>query len=80
MTPIWRADWELEKPVGPFHDVEGIIRNAVKDLNNVTVVRCFDMVPKDTDLFADLRLHPNDEGFDHYFRNLYQAVSEAIAD
>lgn len=80
MTPIWRADWQLEKPVGPFHDVEAIITNAVKDLRNVKVVRCFDMVPKNTDLFADLRLHPNDAGFDHYFQNLYHAVAEAIAD
>lgn len=80
MTPIWRADWQMEKPVGPFHDVEGIIRKAVKDLKNATVVRCFDMIPKDVNLFADLRLHPNDTGFDHYFQNLYQAASEAIAD
>lgn len=80
MTPIWRADWEQEKPVGPFHDVEKIIRDAVKNLENVTVIRGFDIVPKDTNLFADLRLHPNDEGFDHYFRTLSTRVLQVIAD
>lgn len=78
MTPIWRQDWQLDKPAGLFHDVEQIIRDAVANLENVTVIRCFDMVPKDVNLFADLRLHPNDAGFDHYFRNLYQAVSEVL--
>ena len=80
MTPIWREDWQMEKPVGPFHDVEDIIRNAVKDLKNVTVVRCFDMVPKDAAFFADLRLHPNDAGFDHYFQNLHSAVLKTTTD
>lgn len=74
MTPIWRADWEQEQQVGPFHDVEQIIRDAVKDLENVTVVRCFDMVPKNVDFYADLRLHPNDAGFAHYADNLYRAI------
>ncbi len=78
MTPIWRLDWQLDKPVGPFHDVEQIIRKAVANLENVSVIRCFDLVPKDINYFADLRLHPNDAGFDHYFRNLYQAVSKVL--
>lgn len=70
LTPIWREDWQAEKPVGPFHDVEAIIRESVKDLSNVTVIRGFDHVPKDIGFFADLRLHPTDAGFDHYFNNL----------
>ena len=78
LTPIWRLDWELEKPVGPFHDVEAIIRAATADLKNVTVVRGFGLVPENTDLFADIRLHPNDSGFDYYFRNLYQTISQKI--
>ena len=78
LTPIWRLDWEMEKPVGPFHDVEEIIREAVKDLPNVAVIRGFDHVPKDTSFFADLRLHPNDAGFDHYYHNLWKEVSKVL--
>jgi len=76
LTPIWRADWQTEKPVGPFHDVEAIIRESVKELPNVTVIRGFDHVPKDTGYFADLRLHPNDAGFDHYFNNLLEKLRQ----
>jgi hypothetical protein len=76
LTPIWREDWQLEKPVGPFHDVETIIREAVSDLPNVTVIRGFDHVPKDIGFFADLRLHPNDAGFGHYFRNLLEKLRQ----
>ena len=78
LTPIWRLDWEREKPVGPFHDVETIIREAVKDLPNVTVIRGFEHVPEDIDVFADLRLHPNDIGFDHYYHNLWNKISVAL--
>ena len=78
MTPIWRADWDLEKPVGLFHDVEAIIRDAVKDLPNVTVIRCFDVMPEDIHLCADLRLHPNDTGFGYYFESLWNKLREVI--
>lgn len=76
LTPIWRLDWEQEKPTGYFHDVEEIVREAVKDIPNATVIRGFDHVPKDTDFFADLRLHPNDAGFDHYYQNLWSEITK----
>ena len=74
MTPIWRADWDQNKPVGPFHDVEVIIREAVKDLPNVKVIRCYDVMPENTHLCADLRLHPNDAGFAYYFESLWNKI------
>ena len=76
LTSIWREDWQLEKPVGPFHDVEAIIREAVRELPNATVIPGFDHVPKDTGFFADLRLHPNDAGFDHYYHNLWNEIAK----
>ena len=78
LTPIWREDWQLKKEVGPFHDVEAIIRDAVKDLPNVTVIRGFDHVPKDISYFADLRLHPNDAGFEHYYNNLLTQIKQKL--
>lgn len=29
------------------------------------------------DKFADLRLHPNDRGFDCYFQNLYEQIADS---
>jgi lysophospholipase L1-like esterase len=76
ITPIWRADWEEKKPAGPFHDVEAIIREAVKDLPNVKVIRGFDLMPENIHLCADLRLHPNDAGFAYYFESLWHRMEE----
>ncbi len=50
---------------GAFFDVEKMIRAAVADLKNITVIPGFDFVPHDTDYYADIRLHPNDEGAAH---------------
>jgi len=35
-------------------------------------------LPKEEKYFADLRLHPNDEGFKYYFENLYSEIEESI--
>lgn len=74
LTPIWRKDFQEERAFGAFAKVEEDIRNAVKDLANVTVISGFDFVPKDEKYFADFRLHPNDAGFDYYFKNLCAQV------
>ena len=78
MTPIWRKDFQAERPFGDFQDVEKIIRECCQGLSNVQVVRGFDFVPKDESYYADLRLHPNDEGFRHYAQSLCKAIAELI--
>lgn len=78
ITPIWRKDMHAEKPMGAFENVGAMIAKAVKDLPNVTVIEGIDLVPHDENLFADLRLHPRDEGFDHYAENLIRLIKEKI--
>jgi hypothetical protein len=63
---------------GDFKKVEPGIRSAVKDIKNVTVISGFDFVPKEEKYFADLRLHPNDSGFECYAENLYRAIKTKI--
>ena len=71
ITPIWRADClTAVSPGGEFALVEEIIRRAVSELDNITVIRGVDILPKDTELFADGYLHPNDRGFEAYFEGL----------
>lgn len=74
ITPIWRADNDRQTKVGEFSYAAEYIERAVKDLPNVTVLRGIDFVPKDPAYFSDKYLHPNDEGFAHYFKNLYKAI------
>lgn len=78
ITPIWRADRDEEREFGLFDDVEKDIREAVEGLENVVVIRGYQFVPEDTSYFADLRLHPNDKGFDSYFRNLSAEMKKYI--
>ena len=70
ITPIWRGDKDMEKPVGPFSDVPKIIAAAIEGLPNVKLVNGYEFVPQDTRYFADQRLHPNDSGFCQYAENL----------
>ncbi len=78
ITPIWRADMEKTRAFTSFFDIEKGIRNVTKDMQNVTVIDGMTLVPHDTKYYADGRLHPTDEGFEHYFQNLWTAVQEAL--
>lgn len=74
ITPIWRKDYTAEKMFGPFHKVSEDIENIVKEFENITCIHGFEFVPQEEKYFADLRLHPNDEGFEEYFRSLYREI------
>ncbi len=78
ITPIWRKDMNEDRIFGAFEKVEENIKSAVKDLKNVTVISGFDFVLKDEKYFADLRLHPNDEGFKYYYENLYNEIKDKM--
>ena len=78
ITPIWRANFEDDKPFGSFFSVEELIRQATCECKNVTVISGFDLVGHETGLFADLRLHPRDAGFEQYFQNLSKKIGELL--
>lgn len=78
ITPIWRANFEEKKPFGEFFTVEEKIKEATRNLKNVTVISGFELVGHDEKLFADLRLHPRDEGFNEYYENLSRKIGEFI--
>ena len=78
LTPIWRKDYMEERAFGDFHNVEKDIREAVADIDGITVIRCFDFVPKSEEYFGDLRLHPNDSGFEHYAKALCDEIKKYI--
>lgn len=74
LSPIWTADWEKGTPF-PFRDIPTLLAEAARDIPSVTVIDCFDFVPSDSTLFMDKTLHPNDEGYDYYFKSLQKALS-----
>ncbi len=76
ITPVWRADYLTEKEFGLFENVENDIKAAINGLDNVFLISGFDLIIHDQKYFADLRLHPNDEGFRQYSDNLYNQIFE----
>ena len=75
LAPIWRKVWQDKREFGPFRDVAKELESACKKLDNGIFIDCFDFVPLEEQYFWDQRLHPNDEGFDHYFQNLKAAMT-----
>ncbi|MBQ7934994.1 MAG: SGNH/GDSL hydrolase family protein [Clostridia bacterium] len=77
-TPIWRKDHGLEKPFSSFSAIAEHLTAVAQELPNGIVLKGIDFVPHDAKFYADRRLHPNDEGFDHYFNNLYAVIKNHL--
>ena len=78
ITPIWRKDKDEYRIFGSFEKVEEIIKNAAGGIDNITVISGKNFVPKEEKFFADLMLHPNDDGFEYYAENLYKEIKAEI--
>lgn len=78
ITPIWRKDYKEQQNCGEFSFVADYIKEVTKTLDNVYCLNGFDFVPHQEELYGDLRLHPNDDGFMHYANNLYDAIRNII--
>ncbi len=78
ITPIWRKDYNEYRAFGPFENVEKYIKESVELNKNITVISGYDLVPKSERYFGDLRLHPNDDGFDCYVQNLYEKIKAMV--
>lgn len=74
ITPIWRKDMNQIRQFGEFKNIEKIIKKQAEGFENISVVQGFEFVPQNENLFADLRLHPNDNGFKYYFENLAKQI------
>lgn len=74
ITPIWRVNYDMERDFDSFFEIDAAIRETTASLENVTVISGFNLVPHSTDYFGDYGLHPNLEGFDHYFKNLWKQI------
>ena len=78
ITPIWRKDAFEERKFGKFEEVGQCISGIVSDIKNITVISGYNFVPKEEKYFADLRLHPNDKGFEYYAKNILEQIKDKI--
>lgn len=77
ITPLWRADWMDGRPLGNFFEIGSVIKKAAEGLG-IEVIDGFSLIPADTSLFSDSRLHPNDKGYNFYFENLYKEIANKM--
>ena len=78
ITPIWRKEMNESRPFGDFKNVGEIIQKQAAEFRNIFVIQGFEFVPPNENLFADLRLHPNDNGFEYYFENLLKHIKDVL--
>ena len=74
ITPIWSTLKGQKYKFGDVADVDRIISNICADFGNIKVIHGWDLVPHEEKYFGDLYLHPNDNGFRHYFKNLIKEI------
>lgn len=77
ITPIWRKDTEPRR-VGEFDDMCAALKEIIESVGGYAV-NGVDLVPHDRQYYGeDICLHPNNEGFEFYANNLYEAVKDII--
>lgn len=78
ITPIWISAINEERNGWYYPNIDKNIREITKAFKNVTVLSGMEFVPGDVKYFADQYVHPNDEGFELYFRSLYNEIKKHI--
>ena len=79
LMPIWRKDVEDgERPLGSLEGLAEKIADYTKDIPTVTVIKGYDVVPECEDLYADLRLHPNDEGYVYQAKGFTERIKACL--
>ncbi len=78
ITPPWNKNFDNPSQPMTFLEIAEEIENLTADLSNVTIIRGDNLVPHDEKYFGDLFVHPSNEGFDCYFKNLYCEIYKYI--
>lgn len=78
LTPIWRKEATESRAFGAFDSVAEVIKNQAAEFDNVSVIQGIGFVPQNENMFADLRLHPNDNGFGYYFDHLSKHIKDLL--
>lgn len=78
LTPIWRKDYKERYNCGEFSFVADYIEKTTSELDNVFCLHGVNFVPHKEELYGDLKLHPNDEGFEYFANNVYKFIKNII--
>jgi len=76
LAPIYRVDFQKPTKVGPFTYIADKFHELEKKIPNMTVIECFDFLPHTPDVFEDLKIHPNNEGFTYYANGVIEGLKK----
>lgn len=74
ILPLWRKDYDRPTTSGTFESVRSFIRQTAEQYTNIHVIDGFELMPHDTALFSDGRLHPDDNGFTYMAKTLTEKL------
>lgn len=79
ITPIWRSDDGKAKSGVSFSEHRAAIAEAIARYPEIKMVDGYTLVPHDLSLFGDPKdaprqVHPNEQGFAHYSKNLLNEI------
>ena len=69
VSPIWYRDHNIERPFGSISGAEEMQMKVTSEYPDITFVRGWELVPAEDKYLVD-GVHPNNEGFDFFYRNL----------
>ena len=72
LAPIWRVDIEKKTNLGDFSNIAKQIHAIAENIPNMQVIDCIDFLPKTPEIFSDLKIHPNDRGFEYYLKGILE--------
>ena len=80
LLPLWRLneDTEPKNDIPTLQTVRDMITEEIGQYPNMTAIDCQDFIPHQQKLFADARLHPNNDGMEFYAKAVYEAIREKI--
>jgi len=76
ILPIWRADNDKEVTISSFDALYNIMKETLSEFPRVEIIDGQELVPHVIPLYADLRLHPNETGFEFYANALFEKMSK----
>jgi len=76
LAPVWRHNWQRERPVFAFRDIPEVFERIAAKVGNAYVVDCFDFIPHDPANYSPDVLHPSDAGFAFYAKNVIDTLKK----
>lgn len=78
IAPLRRLDKSQSDIFGAFSGLGEIIQREAAKINNAIYIDAYEYIPDEKEFFGDGYLHPNDKGFELFYKALYKKLCKHI--